>query len=150
MPINSANPNPRSLNYLKSILPLSDGKFVMMDIGARGGIAPTWKPIGEMARIIGFDPDPDECERLNHQELGIEFVPVALASGPGKRPFYLTELEYYYGFRANNEEFLGRFPNAINNAVRSSVEMEADALDNIVGELNIKHLDFIKIDSEGS
>ena len=150
MPINSTNPNPRSLNYLQSILPVGDDKFVMMDIGARGGIAPTWKPIAEMARIIGFDPDPDECERLNHQELGVEFVPFALASGPGKRPFYLTELEYCHGFKASNEEFLGRFPNAINNAVKSSVEMEADALDNIVGGLNIKHLDFMKIDTEGS
>jgi len=150
MPISTLNPNPRSLNYLGSILPADDDKFVLMDIGARGGIAPQWKPISPLARVFGFDPDTEECNRLNQQKLGVEYLPFALASGPGKRPFYLTELEFCHGFKAVNEKFFGRFPNAINNAVKSSVEMEADALDNIIGRLKIKHLDFMKIDTEGS
>jgi len=150
MPINSTNPTPRSLNYLKSVLPAGDDKFVLMDIGARGGIASTWNPLSGLARFIGFEPDEDECLRLNQEQRGVEFVPFALASSPGNYPFYLTELEYCHGFKASNEKFLGRFPNAINNAVKSQVEMKADALDNIIGRLGINHLDFIKIDTEGS
>lgn len=150
MPISSTNPNPRSLSYLNSILPADKHKFVMMDVGARGGIASSWRPLTEVARVIGFEPDEGECARLNQKQLGVEFVPFALASRPGKYPFYLTELEYCHGFRASNEAFLGRFPNAVNNAVKSQIQIDAVALDDIVEELKIKHLDFVKIDTEGS
>ena len=150
MPISTTNANPRSLGYLNSILSVDGEKFVMMDIGARDGVVPHWTPIESMARMIGFEPDVAECDRLNRRDSGVEFVPFALSFGPEKRPFYLTELDLCHGFKKSNEEFLGRFPNAINNAVKDQIEMETDSLDNIVGKLKIKHIDFIKIDTEGS
>jgi FkbM family methyltransferase len=150
MPINSTNGQPRSLGYLQEILSSHDDRFVLMDIGARDGVMPQWKPIADVARIIGFEPDRDECDRLNGRSTGVEFIPSALAAGPGERPFYLTELEYCYGFMPCDEKYFGRFPNAINNAVRSQITLQADSLDNIVGKSPIPHIDFIKIDTEGS
>jgi FkbM family methyltransferase len=134
------------------ILSSYDERFVLMDIGARDGVLPQWKPIADMARIIGFEPDEEECARLNKKNSGVEFVPSALASGPGQRPFYLTELEYCHGFMPCDEKYFGRFPNAVNNRVRDKVTLEADSLDNVVtkSKSRLDHIDFIKIDTEGS
>ena len=150
MPINSTNRKPRSLGYLQDILSSSDDRFVLMDIGARDGVSRTWTPIADMARIIGFEPDTDECERLNNNGMGVEFIASALAASPGKRPFYLTEWEDCSGFMPCDENYFGRFPNAINNTVRAQITLQADSLDNIVGKSPIPHIDFIKIDTEGS
>ena len=35
----------------------------LFDVGARGGIDPRWRPFQHYIEAIGFEPDPDECER---------------------------------------------------------------------------------------
>jgi len=128
----------------------------MMDIGARGGISEQWRPIADLARVIGFEPDQDECKRLNAEcmrlnaEGSMEFYPCALHSSPGEYIFYLTESEYCHGFRPCDPKYFGRFPNAINNKVRGDVTVRADSLDNFVTTAALDHVDFIKIDTEGS
>lgn len=150
MPINSTNSKPRSLDYLRMILSSNEERFVMMDIGARDGILPQWKPMGNLARVVGFDPDEEECKRLNAANKDMEFLPFALHSSPGERTFYLTELEYCHGFAPCDAKYFGRFPNAINNAVREEITLYADSLDNIVSKASFDHVDFIKIDTEGT
>src|SRR5437867_1688092 len=150
MPINSTNSKPRSLDYLRMILPSHEERFVMMDIGARDGILPQWKPIANLARVVGFEPDEEECKRLNAANTGVEFLPFALHSIPGERTFYLTELEYCHGFAPCDEKYFGRFPNAVNNSVRDEITLYADSLDNIASKANYDHVDFIKIDTEGT
>jgi FkbM family methyltransferase len=149
MPISDTNNSPRSLDLLRTALP-SNQRFVLADIGARGGVVPEWKPLGDMASVIAFDPDEDACGALADESISIETVPCALASHPGEKAFYLTELEYCHGFMPCNYDYLGRFPNAVNCKVRDCVTLQADSLDNVLGQLRHDHVDFMKIDTEGS
>jgi FkbM family methyltransferase len=121
-----------------------------MDIGARGGVAAQWAPIADLARIIGFEPDPAECERLNAAGTGMEFHPCALHSSPGEHVFYLTESEFCHGFRPCDPRYFERFPNAVNNRVRGELRMRAESLVGFAAAAGLEHIDFIKIDPEGS
>jgi FkbM family methyltransferase len=149
VPIAQMNNNPRTFHSLRAILAPSE-HFVMMDVGARGGVSEQWAPITDLARVIGFEPDQDECNRLNAKGTGMEFFPSALHSSLGEHIFYLTESEFCHGFRPCDPKYFGRFPNAVNNQVRDQVVMRADSLDNFAATSALDHIDFIKIDTEGS
>ena len=149
MPLAQMNRNPRTLQSLGGLLAPGE-RFVLMDIGARGGISEQWKPIAPLARVIGFEPDPAECDRLNATGTGMEFHPCALRSSPGEHTFYLTESAFCHGFRPCDPKYFGRFPNAINNQVRGELVVRADSLDNFAASAGLDHIDFIKIDTEGS
>jgi FkbM family methyltransferase len=64
----------------------------VLDVGARwADTSPAWYALPPLARVIGFEPDPAECARLNAQAgPGEEFVAVALGAKAETRPFYLT------------------------------------------------------------
>lgn len=149
MPLAQMNRNPRTLRSLGGLLAPGE-RFVLMDIGARGGVSEQWKPIAGLARVIGFEPDRAECDRLNAAGTGMEFHPAALHSTPGEHDFYLTESEFCHGFRPCDPKYFGRFPNAINNQVRGKVVMRAESLDNFAANAGLDHIDFIKLDTEGS
>ena len=143
------NGRPRTLQLLRGMLAPAE-RFVLMDIGARGGVAAQWAPITDLARIIGFEPDPAECERLNATGTGMEFHPCALHSSPGEHVFYLTESDFCHGFRPCDPRYFERFPNAVNNRVRGELRMRAESLDAFAAAARLEHIDFVKIDTEGS
>jgi FkbM family methyltransferase len=143
------NGRPRTLQILRGMLAPTE-RFVLMDVGARGGVAAQWAPIADLARIIGFEPDPAECERLNAAATGMEFHPYALHSSPGEHVFSLTESDFCHGFRPCDPRYFERFPNAVNNRVRGQLRMRAESLDGFAATAQLDHIDFIKIDTEGS
>jgi hypothetical protein len=49
--------------------------FTVVDVGARGGVAPYWSVFGDHLRIIGFDLDPGECARLNAIDPRTQYEP---------------------------------------------------------------------------
>ena len=149
VPLTQMNGRPRTLQSLRGMLAPAE-RFVLIDIGARGGVSEQWKPIADLARVIGFEPDPVECDRLNAAGTGMEFHPIALHSSPGGYVFYLTESAFCHGFRRCDPKYFGRFPNAVNNKVRGELLVRADTLDNFAAGARLDHIDFIKIDTEGS
>lgn len=63
------------------------------DVGCRWGLAEVWEVYGPKAEIVGFDPDPDECRRLEYDYAGrcdVRFVPVALAGRQGRATLHRT------------------------------------------------------------
>jgi FkbM family methyltransferase len=67
--------------------PLADEPFVLLDVGASGGIAPMWNAFRPHLRAFGFEPLLSECARLNAaSDPGIEFVPAFVAGSPMPTP----------------------------------------------------------------
>ncbi len=64
-------------------------KFAIVDAGCRLGPSEDWLKMD--AEIIGFDPDPEECNRLEAEFPGHRFIPLALDSESRKRHFWITE-----------------------------------------------------------
>src|ERR1700739_1311743 len=51
--------------------------FTVVDVGCSRGIGPIWRLFGNQLRAYGFDPDINECTRLNAAETlpGVHYVP---------------------------------------------------------------------------
>jgi hypothetical protein len=53
---------------LKNYLDLSDIQFMLMDVGASGGISDVWRQLSPKLKAYGFDPLLNEVVRLNNIE----------------------------------------------------------------------------------
>jgi FkbM family methyltransferase len=55
---------------------LTEERFTLVDIGCSGGIDDLWRLYGDRLRAVAFDPNIDECARLEAQETnpGIKYV----------------------------------------------------------------------------
>ena len=56
---------------------LVDEGFTLIDVGCSGGIDPLWRAFGTRLTAFGFDPNIDECKRLNTIETlpSIKYIP---------------------------------------------------------------------------
>ena len=122
-----------------------------LDVGARGDVSEPWSLFSpESIKVIGFEPDPEECARLSAAYPKRKYYPNALWGGKGLRPFYLCEWEstssmyqpsVIYNKQYRRVHWSGRIP-------AKTLQVECVRLDSIL-ELNDKP-DFIKIDTQGS
>jgi FkbM family methyltransferase len=127
------------------------GTIVMVDIGARGGLPPRWRPLQDSLQIIGFEPDENECRRLNAAAgSGRVCYPVALAGSKGRRTLYLTRDRDCCSIIEPDTALLNRFRSPEDFDVTGKLEIPCDTLDNIVAANNIASIDLIKIDTQGA
>jgi FkbM family methyltransferase len=70
-------------NALQLLLPHLDDRLVLFDVGARGGAFEGWERLGSKAHIIGFEPDGEECARLNGLGGNVQYLPCALGETEG-------------------------------------------------------------------
>lgn len=141
MPLSNPNPTPRSLPLIEAAV----GKWIIVDVGARGGVSPVWGPMKPHADFVCFDPDPAECERLEQE--GMRFIPAALDAVPGARTLHLTRSPWCHGFEVINRD-AKRFPNWVNNEPIGSMTVQTTTLDIALQDVPPPH--FVKIDTEGS
>ena len=137
---------------------LQESGLSVIDVGARDGLHPMFS--GEMApllHIIGFEPDAAECARLNVDSQSsnfrsVVFLPVGLGRNDGQRLLYLCRARGTSSFYNPNHPFLDRFPDASRYDVVESQPVTVRSLDSILADSEIqmpKHIDFIKIDTQG-
>jgi FkbM family methyltransferase len=130
---------------------LKANPLTVVDIGARGGTEPHWGPYGGSIRFIGFEPDKEECEKLN-QNLpeGSEdkFYPVALHKDKGERTFYI-QAPSSSGFYEADPKLVKRFVDEDTVRVRGTAALKTTDLDSFAAENNFPEIDFIKTDAEG-
>ena len=149
------NPNPQT-RFPQAVAPLlvGDDRYVMMDIGARDGILPTLAPLADLASFIGFEPDIAECERLNahYRQTGgaaVRIFPHALAGQAGVQRFYITRFPHSSGLLQGREAWTRRFP-WTNMDVEREIDIDAITLGQFCAQEKLHHVDFIKLDVEGS
>ena len=67
--------------------------MTLVDVGARGAAQEPWASMDPRSiRVIGFEPDPEECERLRKtQPANHVYLPVGLWSGDSEQPFHLAQ-----------------------------------------------------------
>ncbi len=61
--------------------------FLLVDVGARGGIEGYWKVFGDDIKVLAFEVDADECARLNAEAVNpqIRYFPFAVDRVVGTR-----------------------------------------------------------------
>lgn len=124
---------------------------MLVDVGARQGIAGKWAPLGDVIEVIGFEPDPDECKRLNETTGSNQrFFAVALLDKNGKARLNLTRKPRCSSIFEPNPALIGRFIASENYDVVDSLEVPCSTLDEVSRTGGIKDIDFIKLDTQGS
>lgn len=145
------NPNPRLTEYLVGLRIFQSSPVVVVDVGSRGGFEPQWNVYGDSVRLIGFEPDIEECDKLNAHESRLRrHYPVALHRDKGTRSFYVTKHDAASSFYKPYSRFLDRLPESVNRTIKEELIFETIDLDSFLGEESIGAVDFIKLDTEGA
>lgn len=147
----TVNPNPLMTQFLvRKTGVFKDNPFVIVDVGARGGLAPHWSVLEPYLKAYCFEPAADECARLAASAPAhITYIPKALAEKSGKKILYVTALADSSGLYKTNMRYFDRLVNGANGVTISEHEIECTTLADCVDRGEIALPDFIKIDAEG-
>ncbi|PYT62377.1 MAG: hypothetical protein DMG35_07715 [Acidobacteria bacterium] len=133
---------------MKFVKKLLRRDMTVVDVGAHHGLYTLLasKRVGWDGHVIAIEPSPRECVRLEkHLRLNrcsnVELVPCAAGEDPGEADLYLVD-----GF---NDWCNSLRPPASAESV-TTVRVQVRRLDDILSELEIPKVDFVKLDVEGA
>ena len=127
------------------------GGMTAIDLGASGGIKPEWAAVAKWTHVIGFDPNVDECARLNRQPTGYrsaQFLPYAIAGETGTQTLHKTKAGQCWSLLQPNQNWLQRFAFADSFAPTGTEDIQVYRLDQ-VPELAGLDIDAMKVDTQG-
>lgn len=135
---------------------LSDLSITCLDIGAREGITGDLLPLAPAVVAYGFEPDKEECERLNQAAAmdsspwrRLTFLPVALGSG-GMRTLHLYRARGGSSLLEANVELARQYAREDNFHLDAAVPLETVPLDKAAGEFQFADASYLKLDIQGS
>jgi FkbM family methyltransferase len=145
----------RKLLFSPRLLELAGEPLTYMDVGARGDLDEPWSlmPPGAL-RVIGFEPDVEECTRLNAAVpagQGRRYYPAALWSHDTNLNFHINKVPSTSSVFPVNMTSVARFhPQHMEprEAMRI-VSSTATTLDAVVVENGLSP-DFLKLDTQGA
>lgn len=131
---------------------LPGAPIVYIDAGARGERKNRILKHFPNAVYVGFEPDVDECARLNQTTTdGFTYFPIALGRQEGTRSLHVTGSPACSSFLTPNAVLLERFLDlAPEFMVVRTVEMETASLDTFLPAHGIDQADFLKLDTQGT
>ena len=152
MSLQNINQSPKYIRHIVTSRIFESSPLVVVGVGAREGFEPHWGFYNDQVKLIGFEADAKECEKLNRRLSNSRrhFFPVALDEKKGTRTFYVTAFPDSSGFYAPDMQFFQRFHAAVNMTVEKTIEIETTGFDIFAHENNMEQVDFIKLDTEGS
>jgi len=129
-----------------------------VDIGARGGVHPLVEPLAGVTAVLGFEPDEEECARLN-ADSGIRtpwsafrIEPIALAAGESVAQLHLLSTPTNHSLLKPNVEFTERY-NMVKWRQIGVVPLRTSNLDKLLfGLPRQEHYwgEFLKLDTQGT
>jgi len=134
---------------------LGERSAIVFDVGARWGAEDTWWRLSPLAKLIGFEPDPTECERLNilHGDSGTdEHVPLALSDKCGSTTLYVTSEPACSSLYLPDVRLADRYPDLACIRLEREVPVNTVTLDAWV-DTRPEILDaiaFMKVDVQGA
>lgn len=128
-----------------------------LDIGARGGAHAPLREIAPVVNFVGFEPDAEECARLNtarpREFRSAAYLPYALGATSGASTLHLCRSGGASSVRPPNRVLLNRFPDAGRFDVIATTPMTTRTLDDLRSDAAAAippYVGFIKIDTQGS
>lgn len=129
--------------------------FVIVDVGARWGVSEQWAALRPQLRVFGFDPDAEECDRLNTMARAegdpyVTYVPVALAGTTAEVPFYATTDPACASLYRPIPEVVGTFVETQCMVETGHGTVAVTTLDAWCAEQGLTYVDAMKLDTQGS
>ena len=126
--------------------------LALVDIGASGGLQKHWRPARKHLRVIGFEPDQRAYSDLINTAGSkfTEYLNIGVYKEKASLDFYLGRKQEVSSMFKPNRGLLDRFPEAERFDILETVQIDTDSLDNQFREHQIRDVDFIKMDAQGS
>lgn len=140
----------RMTKYLVDEGAFKDSPMIVVDVGVRGGAVTYWDIYGDQLRIIGFEPDEEECKRLRIAHPTDKYLPWAVGRETRrKRVFYDTLHQNASSFHKPDWRMAGRFPWKQTLTVQNQRLVRVVNLEEAIADTGLTP-DFIKLDCEGA
>jgi len=126
--------------------------FTLVDIGSMGGIEKEWKQVGDAIKVIGFEPDKREFNKLNNSKNHL-YLNCVLFSESVDQNFYVSRQSGKSSIYRPNTEVLKVFPDIERFDIVEEVSFGAEKvknLDDVLRDNEILDADFLKLDTQGS
>jgi FkbM family methyltransferase len=124
--------------------------FVLVDIGARGGVEPRWQPFADALHVVAIDADESAEVPDFHGVAHFERIRASVGPSEGAVEFYVTRSVGASSILRPNREFLAQFPEPERFDVVEVTTVQSRPLDALVRERRLHSVDFIKLDTQGS
>jgi len=130
-----------------------DEPLVVVDVGARWGVGERWRRFGPRVRVVGFDPDEEECARLAATEPDdgmVTYVAAALAAQAGAKTLHTTVEPACSSLYPPIEELVVRRPELGVIRPAGTKQVRLETLDGWLATSDIEGVDVLKLDTQGS
>ncbi|HWE35738.1 MAG TPA: FkbM family methyltransferase [Isosphaeraceae bacterium] len=127
--------------------------LVLVDVGCRWGLDETWAAFGPHIRRIGFDPDAEECarlERLNGEGARVRFVPAGLGPAVGSSRLHLTREPACSSLYPPDLEAMRQRPELSCIEPTGTATIPLTTLDAWAATDGLDRVDILKLDTQGS
>lgn len=125
--------------------------FTYIDVGAMGGVPLKWNCMLDAMKIIAFEPDPREFNKLKGNN--IKYLNYALHDKSEDLKFYITKSRGKSSVLKPNAGVLSQYEDEERfQVIREEVipSTRVRNLDSVIEENYIQDVDFIKLDTQGS
>ncbi len=125
--------------------------IVLVDVGARGGLKSNWTAARRHLQMIGFEPDKREHARLADRGASGETIfDVALNNERGPVRLHVAKDRGLTSIYEPDRDFLATFPDPDRFETVAIESVDGDTLDSLRGAQQIRDIDFVKADTQGS
>ncbi|WP_417504434.1 FkbM family methyltransferase [Marinomonas gallaica] len=140
------------IDYLVKNKVIADGSFSIVDVGARAGYQDSWDRYGDFVSIFGFEPDLQECQRVNEQSSlrNRKCFPNAISNADKSEIFYSARFPACSGLLKADIDYIRRYGFIDTLESTEECEIECISLDSWAVENSIQKIDFLKVDVEGA
>jgi FkbM family methyltransferase len=145
--------SPLAAADLRALAGLLERPVVAIDVGCRDGVRPAWRELGAHARLVGFDPDPAECARLNSaagDALQERYEPLALASSDGEATLHLTADPQSSSLYPPAPSAIRRYPELWRHEPRGTQTIRTTTIDSWASSADVGAIDAMKVDVQGA
>jgi FkbM family methyltransferase len=124
---------------------LNSNLFILVDVGATGGMDGNWHEIKDFCHYITFDPDP-RAQIINSFAKHSNYTSALWSEIRENLFFYLTKNPAASTLYKLNQEILSSFLNSECHKTTKISPIKTNSIDNLIKA----SFDFIKIDAEGA
>jgi FkbM family methyltransferase len=144
---------PLAASDLKAVAGLLDRPIVAVDVGCRDGVREAWRELQPHALLVGFDPDPAECARLNQaagDRARERYEPLALAASDGEATLHLTADPQSSSLYCPDPQAIRRYPELWRHEPRRTETIHTSTIDSWAQSAGIGSVDALKVDVQGA
>lgn len=136
---------------LQLLLDQCDVRLTLIDIGARWGAHDRWLPLARSAEVLCFEPDPEECRRLEATKpTNVRYLAIGLSDVNGERDLFVTAEPACSSNFEPIPELHEHYPGLAIVRLMRKTTMSCRRLDDVLREQGIGCVAAMKLDTQGS